>query len=111
MIAATGSEQIYTATATGVYQIVAYGAQGGSGYACGQCVGGNDAEIGGNFVLTAGEVLDLYVGEQGGGGGGGGCGGGGGGGGYSGGNAGQSAGQGGGSYLDASATGSNSSGR
>ena len=55
----TGGFQTYTAPTTGVYDILAFGAQGGSG-------GGLRAEIGGSLMLTAGEVLDIAVRGQGG---------------------------------------------
>jgi PEP-CTERM motif-containing protein len=60
----TGTAQTYTVAATGEYQIIAYGAQGG-GSQFGTS-GGNGAEIGGNFNLTAGEMLNIYVGGTGG---------------------------------------------
>jgi hypothetical protein len=60
----TGGEQQFTVTTTGEYQIVAYGAQGGNGYA--NTTGGLGAEIGGDFNLTAGQVIDIFVGQQGG---------------------------------------------
>jgi hypothetical protein len=52
---------------TGLYQIVAFGAQGGSGVGGFGFVsaGGRGAEIGGNFILTAGEVLQIAVGGAG----------------------------------------------
>ncbi len=62
----TGSVQTFTAPVAGSYHIVAYGAQGGIGIA-GE-YGGKGAEIGGDFLLTAGEVLNIYVGCQGAGG-------------------------------------------
>jgi hypothetical protein len=55
----TGSVQQFTAPTTGEYDIVAYGASGGNGVGGG---GGLGAEMGGDFNLTAGEVLDIYVG-------------------------------------------------
>jgi Glycine rich protein len=80
----TGSLVDFTVPATGTYQIIAFGAQGGSGgfpvcvaISC-SGLGGRGAEIGGNFILTAGEILQLAVGgagadsPSGGGGGGGG---------------------------------------
>ena len=42
-------------TATGLYDITAYGAQGGNN-------GGLGAKIGGDISLTAGETLDILVG-------------------------------------------------
>ena len=63
-----------TVATTGVYDITAFGAQGG---ASGSATGGNGAEAGGDFMLTAGTQLTLFVGGMGassgvGGGGGGG---------------------------------------
>jgi hypothetical protein len=63
-----------TITTSGTYDLVAYGAQGGAGAGT---TGGNGAEIGGQFVLTSGEVIEIIVGGTGtdsydGGGGGGG---------------------------------------
>lgn len=69
----TGSLVTFTVPTTDAYQILAYGAQGGNatlGSFVG--VGGPGAEIGGNFGLTAGEVLQIAVGGAGGDGGGGG---------------------------------------
>jgi len=59
----TGSVQYFTASTPGQYYIVAFGGSGGNGKA----VGGLGAEIGGEFNLSAGEVLDIYVGQAGGG--------------------------------------------
>jgi hypothetical protein len=94
----SGALVTFDVLTTGTYDITAYGAQGGT--SVNGNAGGLGAEIGGDFSLTAGEVLDIIVGGQGsgdllGGGGGGGSGvyvsggpllvvaGGGGGGGYS----------------------------
>ena len=55
--------QFFTAPTTGVYDIVAYGAQGGGGQFGG--TGGLGAELGANVYLTAGEVLGIEVGGQG----------------------------------------------
>ena len=83
----SGSLVDFTIPTTDTYQILAFGAQGGSGVGCAVCLippipvgaGGRGAEIGGNFLLTAGEVLQIAVGGAGGtppnGGGGGGGGG------------------------------------
>src|ERR1700758_5003986 len=76
----TGSLVEFTVPTTDPYQILAFGAQGGSGFflnppAVG--VGGLGAEIGGDFILTAGEVLQIAVGGAGSDGGFGGGGGGG----------------------------------
>ncbi len=50
--------QLWTVPATGLYQIQAFGAQGGD-------VGGLGASISGEFNLTAGEVLQILVGQAG----------------------------------------------
>lgn len=52
----------YVVPVTGLYDIIAYGAQGGLG---GVDSGGIGAEIGGDFMLTAGEVLSIAVGGRG----------------------------------------------
>jgi len=60
-------EQTFTVPSTGMYQIIAYGAQGGSStVGASQTPGGKGGEIGGNFLLTGGEVIDIYVGGAGG---------------------------------------------
>jgi hypothetical protein len=59
----TGSLQQVTISQTGNFEIVAYGAAGG------EANGGSGATgaiLGGDFLLTAGEVLDIYVGGEGG---------------------------------------------
>jgi hypothetical protein len=58
----TGGFQSFTAPSTGLYDILAYGAQGGSSS---RSAGGNGAEIGGNLMLTANEVLQIAVGGMG----------------------------------------------
>lgn len=58
-------QQQYEITTTGTYQIVAYGAQGGATTYYGNVPGGQGAEIGGDFTLTAGTILDVYIGQQG----------------------------------------------
>src|SRR5258708_7395524 len=58
VIGYTGSSTTFTVPTTGTYDIVAFGAQGGG-------FGGLGAEIGGDFYLTAGEVLTIDVGGQG----------------------------------------------
>jgi hypothetical protein len=63
MFSYTGSVQHFTATTAGEYDIVAYGASGGGGF--GGSSGGLGAEMGGDFNLTAGEMLDIYVGGTG----------------------------------------------
>ncbi len=60
----SGGLQTFTVSASGVYDITAYGAQGGS--SANGPTGGKGAEIGGDFALTAGEILQLYVGGAGG---------------------------------------------
>jgi hypothetical protein len=72
----TGSLVTFVVPTTATYQILAFGAQGGSG-ALGLGAGGRGAEIGGDFSLTADEVLQIAVGGAGSNGGGGGGGGGG----------------------------------
>jgi hypothetical protein len=76
----TGSLVTFTVPTTDTYQILAFGAQGGSGsFLPGQVgLGGPGAEIGGDFSLTAGEMLQIAVGGAGSGRGSGGGGGGGG---------------------------------
>jgi hypothetical protein len=62
----TGKLVTWTVPKNGTYQIIAFGAQGGSaifGNVTGP--GGLGAEIGGDFVLTAGEVLQIAVGGAG----------------------------------------------
>ena len=54
--------------ADGTYQILAFGAQGGSSIDTQHNAvspGGKGAEIGGDFILTKGEVLQIVVGGQG----------------------------------------------
>jgi hypothetical protein len=65
----TGSLVTFTVPESGLYQILAFGAQGGSGMfsgTLGGAVGGRGAEIGGNFSLTVGEILQIAVGGAGG---------------------------------------------
>jgi hypothetical protein len=59
----TGATTTFTATTAGVYDIVAYGAGGGGGNLPN---GGLGAEIGGDFTLSAGEMLTIDVGGAGG---------------------------------------------
>lgn len=64
----SGSLVSFTIPTTDTYQILAFGAQGGSGTvsgAGGAGAGGRGAEIGGTFLLTAGEVLQIAVGGAG----------------------------------------------
>jgi hypothetical protein len=69
----TGTLVNFTVPINGMYQIVAFGAQGGNSGVPGG-TGGRGAEIAGDFSLTAGETLQIAVGGAGmaGGGGGGG---------------------------------------
>jgi hypothetical protein len=66
----TGSLVTFTVPKTGIYQILAFGAQGGSGTFIGIGTtispGGKGAEIGGDFSLTKSEVLQIAVGGAGG---------------------------------------------
>jgi hypothetical protein len=63
----TGKLITYTVPETGLYQITAYGAQGGSSKLTFSGTvfigaGGRGAEVGGNFNLIAGEALQIAVG-------------------------------------------------
>lgn len=58
-VVVTGGIQSWTVPQTGAYSIDAYGAQGGGAY------GGLGARIKGDFILTAGTVLKILVGQQG----------------------------------------------
>ena len=66
-----GSVVTYTVPTTGLYQVTAFGAQGGGSTAIAGPAGaiagpgGLGAEIGGDFNLTAGEVLQIAVGGAG----------------------------------------------
>ena len=51
-----------TVSATGTYDINAFGSQGGASRSA---AGGDGAEEGGNFTLTAGEKLEIFVGAAG----------------------------------------------
>jgi Glycine rich protein len=65
----SGSLVPFTVPTTDTYQIIAFGAQGGSATSIETpttAAGGNGAKIGGNFVLTAGENLNIAVGGAGG---------------------------------------------
>jgi hypothetical protein len=66
----TGSLVDFTVPTTDTYQILALGAQGGSGtfcvVTCFVGAGGRGAEIGGDFSLTAEEILEIAVGGAGG---------------------------------------------
>jgi hypothetical protein len=66
----TGSLVTFTVPTTDTYQVLAFGAQGGSASISDQFgdfvgVGGRGAEIGGDFSLTAGEILQVAVGGAG----------------------------------------------
>jgi hypothetical protein len=58
----TGSLVLYTVPTTGVYDIIAYGAQGGDAVTF---FGGKGAEAGGDIVLSAGTVLAVLAGGEG----------------------------------------------
>src|SRR5689334_16512634 len=65
----TGGFQTFTTPATGLYDILAFGAQGGTGNPGGGVdISANHlgAEIGGQFTLTAGEMLTIAIGGKGG---------------------------------------------
>src|SRR5690348_3057936 len=62
----TGSVVPFTVPGTGTYQILAFGAQGGNVSCLGMVgTGGRGAEIGGDFSLAAGEILQIAVGGSG----------------------------------------------
>jgi hypothetical protein len=63
----TGSLVDFTVPAAGPYQILAFGAQGGNAVFGSSAIGagGLGAEIGGDFILTKGEVLQIAVGGAG----------------------------------------------
>jgi hypothetical protein len=61
----TGSLVTFTVPTTDTYQILAFGAQGGSNTFFSDNVGGLGAEIGGDFSLTGGETLQIAVGGAG----------------------------------------------
>jgi hypothetical protein len=58
----TGSTETFTIPVSGVYQIVALGADGGTGFGPS---GGSGAGITGNVFLSAGTLFDLVVGGAG----------------------------------------------
>ena len=58
----TGSLKTWTVQTSGLYDITAYGAQGGDGGGFSNSVGGLGAKIGGDISLTAGETLNILVG-------------------------------------------------
>ena len=59
----TGTTVTYTVLTTGIYDVVAYGAQG-TGYSK-EFTGGRGAEMGGDFLFNVGDVLTIRVGGQG----------------------------------------------
>jgi hypothetical protein len=59
-----GGEQMFTALKTGTYEITIWGAAGGSNPFFAQS-GGSGAEMSAYFKLSAGDVLDIYVGGAG----------------------------------------------
>jgi len=61
----TGAPVDYTVTATGVYDITAAGAQGGT-YSGSNFAGGLGAMVGGDIELNEGDVLEIFVGQMGG---------------------------------------------
>ena len=61
----TGTIQSWTVPKTGVYTIDTYGAQGGTATGYGY-VGGYGARMKGDVFLTAGEVINILVGQKGG---------------------------------------------
>lgn len=61
----TGTFDTFLVPATGVYHIVAFGAQGGSGSVFGPLPGGLGAEIGGDFLLIGGQTVSIAVGGMG----------------------------------------------
>jgi len=65
VITYTGKVETYTVETSGIYDITAFGAQGGTGGASRGAIGGLGAEIEGAFYLTAGEQLRIVVGGAG----------------------------------------------
>ena len=62
----TGGIVLWSAPTAGIYQIDAYGAQGGGGSGGKSgTIGGSGAAVGGRFTLTTGESLQIAVGGQG----------------------------------------------
>jgi hypothetical protein len=59
----SGKLQTFTVPTTGTYDIVAEGAQGG--FSDSVSIPGKGAEVGGDFQLTAGEMLSIVAGGQG----------------------------------------------
>ncbi len=63
----TGGKQSFTIQTAGTYDVVAFGAQGGSGLVnpIFSVAGGLGAELGGDFKFNVGDVLSILVGQQG----------------------------------------------
>ena len=63
----TGSLQDYTVATTGIYSLTASGATGGAAYNGNTLAasGGSGATLSGDYLLTAGTVLEIVVGGQG----------------------------------------------
>lgn len=61
----SGIEETYVVPSTGIYEVIAYGAQGGS-FAAGSASasGGLGAEIGGTVSLISGQTLIILVGLE-----------------------------------------------
>jgi hypothetical protein len=62
----TGSIVSFTVPVAGTYEFLAYGGQGGNNTSVSPSAGGPGAELGGSFVLQAGDVLRIAVGAAGG---------------------------------------------
>ena len=63
----SSGKQLWTVEKTGLYRIKAYGAQGGRGnFDTEGLVGGGGATLQGDFVLTAGEIIQVLCGSTGG---------------------------------------------
>ena len=62
----TGDIQHWTVPQTGTYTIEAYGAEGGADVSDGLYFGGKGAKMQGDVYLTAGDVIDILVGQKGG---------------------------------------------
>ncbi len=58
----TGATVTYIMPQTGLYDITAFGAQGGNEDAGSNASGGLGTEVGGDFQLTAGQVLTIVTG-------------------------------------------------
>jgi len=62
----TGSIASFTVPVAGTYEFLAYGGQGGNNTSGAPSIGGSGAELGGSFVLQAGDVLRIAAGAVGG---------------------------------------------